>query len=464
MLKIISIKYNELNDRFEPRFHYYKNLHKRIYDKFGFQKMKDIAKLKSGTTPQHSDAKSKIYNTFFVKSADVKRFNINYTTISYITEEVHLNQRNSKILFSDVLITNTGKYLGFSSIYSSKGEANTNQNNIIIRLKKDIKLDLNPYILSAFFNSNFGQNEIQSILTLTGQKYLNMSKFKELKIPTMSKIFVDALTNELERVYEYEGSALKLLENSKEDIYDLLNIDFSKIKTSKIFSVNLSTFKASDLWMPQYSNPLYINTLKAIQKKFQTVTLGEICSIKKGDEVGSINYIQYIDKKESDIPFIRTTDLVNYECDQFPDFFIPESVFEELQQDVKEGDVLFTKDGKIGMTAMITAFDKLIIASGLIRLRIKPDAFKKYGITQEYLFTVLSLKETGFYPAKRRTVVASTIPHLREDRLKDIEIPILPKDKIDLITKKVKEAFLLKDEKKKLVKKALKDIDEYFEK
>lgn len=291
-----------------------------------------------------------------------------------------------------------------------------------------------------------------------------MSKFKELKIPTMSKIFVDALTNELERVYEYEGSALKLLENSKEDIYDLLNIDFSKIKTSKIFSVNLSTFKASDLWMPQYSNPLYINTLKAIQKKFQTVTLGEICSIKKGDEVGSINYIQYIDKKESDIPFIRTTDLVNYECDQFPDFFIPESVFEELQQDVKEGDVLFTKDGKIGMTAMITAFDKLIIASGLIRLRIKPDAFKKYGITQEYLFTVLSLKETGFYPAKRRTVVASTIPHLREDRLKDIEIPILPKDKIDLITKKVKEAFLLKDEKKKLVKKALKDIDEYFEK
>jgi type I restriction enzyme, S subunit len=126
--------------------------------------------------------------------------------------------------------------------------------------------------------------------------------------------------------------------------------------------------------------------------------------------------------------------------------------------------VLFTKDGKIGVTAMVTAFDKLIIASGLIRLRRKSDAFKKFGITQEYLFTVLSLKETGFYPAIRRTVIASTIPHLREDRLKEIEIPILPKEKINLITEKVKEAFRLKDQKKRLVKKALKDIDDYFEK
>ena len=168
-----------------------------------------------------------------------------------------------------------------------------------------------------------------------------------------------------------------------------------------------------------------------------------------------------MDKKDTDIPFIRTSDLVNYEVDQFPDFYIPKEIYEELNQDVKAGDVLFTKDGKIGMTAMITESDKVIIASGLSRLRLKNEA-KKYNLTPEYLFLVLSLKETGSYPALRRTVTASTIPHLREERLKEIEIPILDKESVSEITKLVKEAFKLKDEKKKLIEEVRKEIDDYF--
>jgi len=168
-----------------------------------------------------------------------------------------------------------------------------------------------------------------------------------------------------------------------------------------------------------------------------------------------------MDKKDTDIPFIRTSDLVNYEVDQFPDFYIPEEIYKELKQDIKAGDVLFTKDGKIGMSAMITKNDKAIIASGLVRLKLKTEV-KKYNLTPEYLFIVLSIKETGLYPAIRRTVIASTIPHLREERLKKFEIPILDKNLIDEITKLVKEAFELKDEKKKLIKEVREEIDSYF--
>ncbi len=75
---------------------------------------------------------------------------------------------------------------------------------------------------------------------------------------------------------------------------------------------------------------------------------------------------------------------------------------------------------------------------------------------------LLSLKETGLYPSIRRTVIASTLPHLREERLKEFEIPILDKNSIDEITKLVKEAFELKDEKKKLIKEVRKEIDGYF--
>jgi len=274
--------------------------------------------------------------------------------------------------------------------------------------------------------------------------------------------YIRKISKLVEKAEEKSEKALNLIQQAQQILYQRLGIDFSKIKKENVYSVNLLEFKDADLWTPKYSYPLYVNTLKAIGQKWQTVKIGEIATVKKGDEVGSENYNSYLDKKDSDVPFIRTSDLVNYEVDQFPDFYIPKEIYEELNQDIQTGDVLFTKDGKIGMTAMITESDKVIIASGLSRLRLKNDA-KKYNLTPEYLFLVLSLKETGLYPALRRTVTASTIPHLREERLKEIEIPILNKESINEITKLVKEAFKLKDEKKKIIQEVRKEIDDYFE-
>lgn len=463
MLKTVTIHFDELNNRLEPRYHYYKNLHKQVFDKCGFKTINELSNLKSGTTPVHSEERNEKFPIIFIKSADVKRFNINYSTVSYISQDTHKKQIKSKILTLDILITNTGKYLGFASVYTPMEEANTNQNNIRIRLSENISNLFNPFFITSYFNSQFGQLEIQSLLTLTGQKYLNMSKFREMKVPIIKTEIVESISAELKQAYRIGDVSNTLIEESKSLLYDTLRIDFSKVKKPKFFYTNLFTFKDADLWTPQYSNPLYINTLKEIQKKFKTVPLGEITTIKKGNEVGSENYIDYIDRKETDVPFIRTTDLVNFECDQFPDFFVPENIYEELNQKLEVGDVLYTKDGKIGMTAMITRTDRVIIASGLIKLRLKNEALKKFGLTQEYLFTVLSCKDTGYFPAIRRTVIASTIPHLREERLKEIEIPILPKDRIEFITAKVKKAFCLKDKKKILVEKVLKEVNRFFE-
>ena len=72
---------------------------------------------------------------------------------------------------------------------------------------------------------------------------------------------------------------------------------------------------------------------------------------------------------------------------------------------------------------------------------------------------VLSIKEIGYYEAIKRTVVASTIPHLRPERLREIEIPIIQNDKIIEITKLVREAFDLKNKRKPI----LKESDELFE-
>ena len=114
------------------------------------------------------------------------------------------------------------------------------------------------------------------------------------------------------------------------------------------------------------------------------------------------------------------------------------------------------------MVGMITEYDKAIISSGFVGLHLKNMA-KEFGITPEYLFLALSIKEIGIYASKRRTVVASTIPHLREERLKEIEIPILDKETISEITNLVKQAFKLKNEKKRLIAEVRETMDGYFE-
>jgi len=414
----------------------------------------------SGSTPEHFDERKNESDAFFVKSADIKRYNLNKTTISYVSSEIHKKRKTKFIYPQDILVSNTGKYLGFACLVPSIiPESTTNQNISTLRIFDGSRFS--PEFIAVYLNSYFGQREIESLLTLTGQKYLNSSNFKKLRVPNIDQEKVDAITLLMKSIVTKETEAVKKIEDAQRLFYTRIGIDFKAIAKENTFSVNKSDFAVADLWTPMYSYPLYVNTLKAIQSKWQMVTVGEIADLKKGDEVGSDTYIDYLDKRKTDIPFVRTTDIVNYEIDQYPDFFIPEEIYKELRQGFQKGDVLFTKDGKIGMIGMITENDKAIISSGFVGLRLKNKG-RECGITPEYLFLALSIKEIGIYASKRRTVVASTIPHLREERLKEIEIPILDKETISEITELVKQAFKLKDEKKQLIADVRETMDGYF--
>ena len=171
--------------------------------------------------------------------------------------------------------------------------------------------------------------------------------------------------------------------------------------------------------------------------------------------------IGYLDKRKTDVPFVRTSDIVNYEIDQYPDFFIPEEIYQDLGQDIKAGDVLFTNDGKIGQVGIVTEYDKFILQSHIKRIRLNEKA-KHLGITPEYLFLSLSIKEVGIYQAKRYTVIQSTIPTMANNLVK-VNIPILDKETIVEITNLVKKAFELKDEKKRLIAEVRETMDGYFE-
>lgn len=458
--KITSVQSSEVftTNRFEPKLYLFQNALKKSKEHYSFVLLDKIATaINRGQSPKTETYKDKNTGKYvFIRTADVKKYQFNTETAVYLDYETFSTQKTNRITKNDILISVVGNYLGSTSVVPQNIEIGAfNDNSARIRITDK---SISPYYVSAFFNSMFGQQLIQSLVTRTGQKILSAGNVKQLSLPIINNS--DIAIN-YEKATDKGVQANFLIYQAQQLFYSRIGINFDTIEKQTAFSVDTTNFVNADLWTSMYSYPLFVNTIKTIKSKWQIVTVGDISNLKKGDEVGSDTYIGYLEKRKSDVPFIRTSDIVNYETDQYPDFYIPVEIYNELGQDFQQGDVLFTKDGKIGMVGMITEIDKVIISSGFAGLRLNKKA-SEYNLTPEYLFLALSIKEIGIYASKRRTVVASTIPHLREERLKEIEIPVLDKNTIDEITDLVKQAFKLKDEKKRLIAEVRETMDSFF--
>lgn len=466
MIKTYEIKRTDISSdyRLDASYYYYSLILKKhsIDNGISFIKLKDLCIVISDG--EHSAIpRQKHPGIRYLYGRNIKDGIVNFdpnTDSSFITEDDYDFFKRIHLEENDILLTIVGT-IGKTALYKQEyiGKAGIPRHIAKIRLKPNSQIS--PEYIVAFFLSKLGKWQLNNITTGNIQPLLSIGNIEKIDIPIIDKKIQNDITDKEQNFIKKETQALALINKAQQLFYSRVNVKFESIRKEKIFSVNKNDFIGADLWIPLFSYPLYVNTLRVIQKKWKTVALGEIVDIICGDEVGSDTYNEYLDKHNTDIPFVRTSDIVNYELDLYPDFFIPREIYDELEQDFQEGDVLFTKDGKIGMVGMITKYDKAIISSGFIGLRLNNKA-KVFEITPEYLFLVLSIKEIGIYGSKRRTVVASTIPHLREERLKEIEIPILDKKTIEEITQLIKKAFQLKDEKKRLLAEIRKTIDSYF--
>lgn len=443
MIKSFAINNDDLESNIFPNYYLFKQKIK------SFSLRKDITSFSLGdkevlevlTDGEHAGQKFVPSGALFIKNSSVKRYGVNEFDGFYITHEKNNTLKRSKLVKDDVLFTTIGYYLGVAAVVNTNvGNANINQNVVRMRVNKKFT---SPQYLACFLNSKLVRFQIENLFTGT-YPILTYPKIKSLKIFIKDKRVEKSVTDKIILADEKNVQALKLISEAQTLFLKSLNVDFAKIKKQMFYAVSNSQFTLDDMMTPAFYYPLYTNTTKEIAKSNKCELLGTLADFKNGDEVGSTNYKTYLHRKETDIPFIRTSDIINYDFDQYPDFFIDQSIYKEINQGIKAEEILFSKDGKIGITAMTTEFDKCILGSGILRIIPKTDKINPY-----YLFIALSTNEVGVYQALQRTVVASTIPHLREDRIGDFSIPILKNQ--SKIIELTKTAFKLRDERKRLI-------------
>ena len=125
---------------------------------------------------------------------------------------------------------------------------------------------------------------------------------------------------------------------------------------------------------PRHYSPSVRHELVSLADTHDLITVGDllkqgVIAISTGDEVGKLAY------GTGDIPFVRTSDLSNWEIKTNPKHCISREVYERLsrKQDVRAGDILMVKDGTylIGTCAIITKDNiEIVYQSHLYKIRV----------------------------------------------------------------------------------------------
>lgn len=195
-----------------------------------------------------------------------------------------------------------------------------------------------------------------------------------------------------------------------------------------------------NIYIPEHYNPEISNAMGILrkEKRHNLVSLGSLISekvlqIKRGNEIGSQFY------GTGDVPFVRTSDIVNWEIKFDPVKSVSEDIYNQYKsaQDVRENDILIVSDGTflIGKTALVTKSDlRIVIQSHLRKIRVLNNSA---NINPFYLLYLLNTNLVR-QQIKSKTFTQATISTVG-NRIEELILPISRSiDRIEEVTKKVR--------------------------
>lgn len=127
------------------------------------------------------------------------------------------------------------------------------------------------------------------------------------------------------------------------------------------------------IYIPKYYDPSIRRDLSTMEKSHALCRVEDLIrdgqlKVSTGDEIGKLAY------GTGDIPFVRTSDISNWEIKGVPKQGVSEEIYSMYasRQDIQEGDLLVVRDGTylIGTNCLVTKLDnKFVYQSHILKLR-----------------------------------------------------------------------------------------------
>lgn len=309
----------------------------------------------------------------FVRTSDISNWELFTDAKQGVSDSVYKTySTNQDVQEEDILLVKDGTYLIGQNCLLTKYDLPLLFQSHIIKIRV---LDPNPidaYLLLAVLNSPIVKKQLRSIQFTADIIDTIGDRLKEIILPvpkdeSLCKSISKEMKDAIETRAKYREE-LKVLPR----IIQPPNIgDFEEQKGNVGFIIKYNNIK-NNIFIPRYYDPVLEGDLVKLQVSHDLISIGKLVRDKviaweTGIEIGKMAY------GTGDIPFIRTSDIVNWEIKSDPKQSISESIYSANKQDVQAEDILLVRDGSylIGSNCIITERDKkMLFCGGLYKLRI----------------------------------------------------------------------------------------------
>ncbi|MFR5047727.1 MAG: N-6 DNA methylase [Faecalispora sporosphaeroides] len=371
----------------------------------------------------------------FLMTQNIRHNYIDWNDLRYIDEDSHTLLKKSHCFSKQVLITMAGEYLGRVAVYDEPFISSSNQAIAKVTLQNGY----NPYYISTFLNTRYGQNQINRFKTITGQPNINMGLIQSLEVIITSNLFASHIEDTVllsERLRKtakeaYQTAESMLLSHLGLENY-IPNPDGMQVKSFSS-SFGISGRLDSEYYQPKYEQILQALSIHKLER------LGDIVDIKKSIEPGSNYYCN------EGVPFVRVSNLSKYEISE-PDIKIPFNTVNDIQNLYpKKDSILLSKDGSVGIAFKVEE-DMTCVTSGAILHLVINHASE---ILPDYLTLVINSMVVQMQA--ERDAGGSIIQHWKPSEISNVLIPVLDISEQRIISTKIQESFSLRKKSVKLL-------------
>jgi restriction endonuclease S subunit len=364
------------------------------------------------------------------------------------------NIKSNKYLANknDVVISRLRPYLKQVAFLNENNLYTTTELNIL-ELKKNIDSRYSKF-LYFYLCSRYCQN-----IFYWSQEGTNHPRFPIYILENMPFGFVkeellDLVDNSIYEYYEKQTKSKELYKQAEDLLLEELSLKDFKPKNELTYEANVSEVLQVKRFDAEYFQPKYKEIIEKIESYENGYDLiGNIVNWKKGYEVGSEAY------KNEGIDFVRVSNFSEMGVEKETKK-ISEELYDELKDiyQPKKGEILFTKDGTIGISYLLKENYQGILSSAFLRLTLK----NKYKYFERECLTLI-LNSILCKMQIKQFSGGALISHLKPSDFEKLEIPLIKQDIQQGIAELVKESHKLRKESKDLLEEAKRKVEEEIE-
>ena len=454
MIEFNAYFYDLINERVDAYFH------KSNKTYHNFVPLSNYVTVKGGKRiPKEKDFSEQETDFLYLRLSDIVDFEkIDYTKFKHIDNDVYQILKRYEIVENDLAISIAGTIGRVILLKNTpqKKKIILTENCALLALKdKEVLVEYLRIVLELpLVQEQISRNRIQTTIPKIGLDRISRLQIPQIPPKKIQQQIVDLHSRTVEEKQAKEQEANALFAGIDDYLLSELGIELPKdAKNERFFEVNIEDVIGKRL-DPFYNQKYFENILSAINKsKYETQLLSKIIlSYKKGIEVGSNEYIM------EGIPFVRVADINDFLVNtENADKKISRQKFDALKQDYqpKVGEILYSKDGTIGLSVVVEQESNYIISGGIMRIICNS------SVNNYFLKHTLSTKL--YKELANRVSIGAVIKHLNINKWLKILIPLPPIEKQNEIAEHIQsiraKAKQLQEEAREILAKTKIEIE-----